>query len=91
MKYNRTEFITHIAKEQEITKKDATAALDIVTAALLDIFETESEVTLNGFGKFGVKHCAERIGTHPKTGEELIIGACIKPYFKPSSTLKVEK
>ena len=58
---------------------------DILKATLDVIVETVAEgddVLLVGFGRFGSKNRAERIGRNPKTGEPLVIKAKKMPTFK---------
>ncbi len=85
---NKTELVTAIAEQAEISKKDAEAALkafaDVVSAAL----KNGDKVQLVGFGTFEVSERAAREGRNPRTGETMPIKACKSPKFKPGKALK---
>lgn len=61
------------------------AALGVVTLSALCHGES---VTLPGLGTLHVKKCNSRSGRNPKTGQPLVIPACVVPDFKPCRNLK---
>lgn len=85
---NKSELVAEVATKAEISKKDATAAveavLDAVTAALVN----GDKVQLVGFGTFEVKDRAERQGLNPRTKEAITIPASKVPAFKAGKALK---
>ena len=85
---NKKGLVEVLANKLEITKKDATVAVDTVfesiTAALVD----GSKVDISGFGKFEVKERAARTGINPATKEPLPIPATKAPAFKAAKALK---
>ena len=85
---NRQELIEKIAKDAEISKKQAGNALaafiDGVTLAL----EKGEKVSLVGFGTFKVTQRAARKGINPQTKETIDIPASIVPTFKAGKRLK---
>ena len=80
---NKTELIAAIAKETELSRKDAELAVkafaDVVTAEL----KKGEKVQLVGFGTFEV---SER--GNPQTGETMTISASRTPKFKAGKALK---
>ena len=46
------------------------------------------KVTIPGFGTFGTKQRAARIGTNPSNGEKIEITSKKYAFFKPGKTLK---
>ena len=48
----------------------------------------DNKVTIPGFGTFGTRHRAERIGRHPSTGAKLTIKATNVVTFKAGKGLK---
>ncbi|CRK83931.1 MULTISPECIES: HU family DNA-binding protein [Neobacillus] len=85
---NKTELINAVAETSELSKKDATKAVDAVFDAILDALKNGDKVQLIGFGNFEVRERAARKGRNPQTGEEIEIGASKVPAFKPGKALK---
>lgn len=85
---NKGELIEAVAAAADLTKADATKAveafLDTVTRAL----RTGDQVAIVGFGSFSVKSRAARLGRNPKTGATIQIPASRVPGFKAGKALK---
>jgi len=79
---NKMQLVKKIAEKTNVNEQ---TARDLLKATLDVIVETVAEgddVLLVGFGRFGSKNRAERIGRNPKTGEPLVIKAKTMPTFK---------
>lgn len=85
---NKTELIDAIAKDAEISKKDAEAALKATIDAIETALAAGDKVTLVGFGTFEVKERAAREGRNPATGETIKIKASKAPAFKAGKEFK---
>ena len=85
---NKAELIVKVAAATDLSKKDATAAVDAVFSAIQDALANGEKVQLIGFGNFEVRNRAERKGRNPQTNEEIIIPASKVPAFKPGKALK---
>ncbi|NRR00984.1 MULTISPECIES: HU family DNA-binding protein [unclassified Brevibacillus] len=85
---NKTELVTKVAETSELTKKDATKAVDAILDAIADALKEGDKVSLIGFGNFEVRERAARKGRNPQTGEEIEIAASKMPAFKPGKELK---
>ncbi|MGO0061898.1 HU family DNA-binding protein [Brevibacillus fluminis] len=85
---NKTELIAKVAETAELTKKDATKAVDAVLDAIADSLKAGDKVSLIGFGNFEVRERAARKGRNPQTGEEIEIASSKIPAFKPGKELK---
>ena len=85
---NKTELIAKVAETSELTKKDATKAVDAVLDAISDALQEGDKVQLIGFGNFEVRERAARKGRNPQTGEEIEIASSKIPAFKPGKQLK---
>ena len=85
---NKTELIAAMAEKSELTKKDAGAALDALTAAVEDALKAGDKVQLVGFGTFEVKARAARTGINPQTKKPVKIAASKAPTFKAGKALK---
>ena len=85
---NKTQFVEAVAKKAEISKKDAEAAVNAMTAVVAETLKAGDKVQLIGFGTFEVKARAARTGRNPKTGETIEIAASKTPAFSAGKALK---
>lgn len=85
---NKTELISAMAHQAELTKKDTEKALN----ALINTIESElkkgGKVQLLGFGIFETSVRKEREGKNPKTKETIIIPRSVSVKFKAGKPLK---
>jgi DNA-binding protein HU-beta len=68
---NKTELVNAVATQAELTKKDATAAVDALFETISNTLAKEEKIQLIGFGTFEVRERAARTGRNPQTGEEI--------------------
>ena len=85
---NKTELIDVVAKETELKKKDAEAAVNAVLAAFEEALVKDGKVQLIGFGNFEVKSKPAREGRNPATGETIKIPASKQVKFTAGKSLK---
>lgn len=85
---NKTELIARVAELSQLTKKDATKAVDAVFQVISESLKAGEKVQIIGFGNFEVRERAARKGRNPQTGEEIDIAASKVPAFKPGKALK---
>ena len=85
---NKSDLITQVAETCNLTKKDASQAVDAVFDAITESLKSGEKVQLIGFGNFEVRERAARKGRNPQTGEEIDIAASKVPAFKPGKALK---
>ncbi|AKP73306.1 DNA-binding protein HU [Piscirickettsia salmonis] len=85
---NKNELIQSIAASADLTKQDASKALDATLDAITETLKKGDQITLVGFGSFAVKERAARTGRNPRTGEEIQIKAAKVPNFKAGKALK---
>lgn len=85
---NKTELVNNVAELTELTKKDASAAVDAVFESISSSLKSGDKVQIIGFGNFEVRERAARKGRNPQTGEEINISASKIPAFKPGKALK---
>ena len=85
---NKTELITSVAEAAELTKKDATKAVEAVFDTIQSTLAEGEKVQLIGFGNFEVRERAARKGRNPQSGEEIDIAASKVPAFKAGKALK---
>ena len=85
---NKTELVEAMAKEANLSKKDAEAALSAFTKTVEMTLKEGDKVTLVGFGTFEVRKRAARTGRNPQTGKEINIAASKTPAFKAGKGFK---
>ena len=85
---NKTELVNSVAEAADLSKKDASKAVDAVFEAIQSALAEGDKVQLIGFGNFEVRERAARKGRNPQTGKEIDIAASEVPAFKPGKALK---
>jgi len=84
----KKELVDIIAEKAELSKSDATKALDAMLEGITEGLKKEGKVALVGFGTFSAKKRAAREGINPLTKEPLKIPAKTVASFKAGSKLK---
>ena len=85
---NKTQLIDVVAKEANLKKKDAEAAINAFLSTIETALSEGEKVQLVGFGTFEVKERAAREGHNPFTGEKIQIAASKNAAFSASKALK---
>ncbi|EIT86583.1 DNA-binding protein HU [Fictibacillus macauensis ZFHKF-1] len=85
---NKTDLVNAVSEQTQLSKKDATKAVDAVFEAISGTLKEGGKVQLIGFGNFEVRERAARKGRNPQTGQEIEIAASKVPAFKPGKALK---
>jgi len=85
---NKKELINHVASKADLSKKDAAAAVDAFIDGISNVIESGDKITLIGFGTFGIKERAARVGVVPGSGKKKEYPAKKVPYFKAGKALK---
>lgn len=85
---NKTDLINTVSEKSDLSRKDATKAVDAVFESIMDSLKNGEKVSLIGFGNFEVRERAARKGRNPQTGDEIEIPASKVPAFKPGKALK---
>ena len=85
---NRTELISAMAENTNMTKVDVEKALKAFIDTVTEELKNGGKVQLVGFGTFEAVERAARKGRNPKTSEEIMIPASKSPKFKASKNFK---
>jgi len=85
---NKAERIDHIASTADLSKAQATKALDAVVDSVGSALSKGDSVSLIGFGTFSISERAARSGRNPRTGETIKIAASKQVRFKAGKSLK---
>ena len=84
---NKADLIGSIADKSELSKADASRALDAFVSSVSAALADGDRVSLVGFGSFSVDKRDARTGRNPRTGEEIQIAAKNVVKFKPGAGL----
>lgn len=84
---NKADLINQMADQAEISKAQATKALDAMLDGVVEALKNGDKVTLVNFGTFFVADRAARTGRNPRTNEEIQIEGKKVPKFKPGKIL----
>ncbi len=84
---NKGDLINKIAEDADITKAQASDALNAVLDGITEALEKGDKVTLVGFGTYSISHRDARTGRNPQTGETIQIAAKNVVKFKPGKEL----
>ncbi|MCG8328376.1 MAG: HU family DNA-binding protein [Chitinophagales bacterium] len=84
---NKGDLINKVAESANISKAQATDALNAVLDGVTDALKGGDKVTLIGFGTFSVSRREARSGRNPQTGETIQIAAKNVVKFKPGKEI----
>lgn len=84
---NKSELISAMASEAQMSKADAKKALDAFVSSVTNAMKAGDKVALVGFGTFSVSERAARTGINPATKQEIAIPAKKVVKFKPGAEL----
>jgi DNA-binding protein HU-beta len=84
----KNELAGKVAESAGIGVGQARSAVDAVFDAIAAQLAAGGEVSVAGFGKFGVSHRAARSGRNPATGATIHIAASKAAKFSAASALK---
>jgi len=84
----KAEMIEKIVAGADLSKADASRALDAALDAIKGALKKGQKVTLVGFGTFSVTKRKARMGRNPRTGQEIKIAAAKTPKFTAGKALK---
>ncbi|TET18446.1 MAG: HU family DNA-binding protein [Candidatus Cloacimonadota bacterium] len=85
---NKQDFIDRIAKNADISKREAKDAIDTLFSEVTKALKKGKKVTFVGFGTFSTRRRKKRKGRNPKTGATIQIAAKRVPKFSAGKALK---
>jgi len=84
----KQEFIDRVADQTNLSKRDATEAVEAVLGTIKNTLSSGGEISFTGFGKFHVAERGPRQGVNPRTGERITIAGGRVPKFSAGAGLK---
>jgi DNA-binding protein HU-beta len=85
---NKADLVDKIAGACEISKAQATTAVDTAVSSITGALKKGDRVALIGFGTFSVSERQARNGRNPQTGATIKIAARKVAKFTPGAELK---
>ena len=85
---NKNDFISMISTNANITKKDATVAVNAILETITETLSKGESVAFVGFGSFNVKNREARTATVPGTTKKVQVAASKAVSFKAGKDLK---
>jgi len=91
---NKGEMAAKLAKQTGLTKAKALEVINAIFAAesgkgiIAVELDAGKKVVIPGFGTFGSRTRAARVGTNPANGSKIEIPKKTYAYFKPGKTLR---
>ena len=87
MTLTKAQIIEKVSTRNGLTKKLSTKTVETFLEIIKSTLASGEDVLVSGFGKFSVKHKAERRGRNPATGEYLMLAPRKVVTFKCSGKL----
>jgi DNA-binding protein HU-beta len=87
-KMTKSQILQTLAEKAEVTKKQATALVDAMTAMAYSEVKKSGEFTIPGIGKLVKKRREARQGRNPATGQTISIPAKTVVKFRVSKVAK---
>ena len=84
----KQEFIDQVAAKTDLSKKDATDAVEAVLNTIRETLQSGGDISFTGFGKFHVAERGDRQGVNPRNRERITIKGGKVPRFTAGSALK---
>jgi integration host factor subunit alpha len=88
MTLTKAQIIEEISIRNGLTKKKSTETVEAFLEIMKKTLESGEDVLISGFGKFCVKHKAERRGRNPATGEDKMLAPRKVVTFRCSGKLR---
>lgn len=85
---NKLELIDMLKNECRISKKEASAVVDIFFDSMAAALARGERVEIRGLCSFYVKEYRSYLGRNPKTGESVRVASKKLPFFKSGKELK---
>ncbi|CAG9468866.1 HU family DNA-binding protein [Campylobacter upsaliensis] len=84
----KADFISQVAQNAGLTKKDAGAATDAVISTITEVLAKGDSISFIGFGTFSTTERAAREARVPSTGKTIKVPATRVAKFKVGKSLK---
>ncbi len=90
MTLTKADIVANVYAKGMLTKAEASQSVEASLALIKNALASGEEVLVSGFGKWSVRHKAERRGRNPQSGQPLILPPRKVVTFRPSRVLKAK-
>lgn len=90
MTLTKADIVAQVYAQGQLTKAEAADAVEQALDIIKEALALEEEVLVSGFGKWSVRHKAERRGRNPQSGDPLTLPPRKVVTFRPSRVLKAK-
>ncbi|QHI95716.1 integration host factor subunit alpha [Aristophania vespae] len=84
----RNSLVELLQHEVGLSRLQASSFVEAMLGLFIETLIQGDNLKIVGFGTFGTREKAARMGRNPRSGEEALITARRVPYFRPSQTLR---
>ena len=84
----KKDIVEDIALRTGLTQVDTKVIIESFLSSVVKAMSEGNNIEIRGFGRFKIKERKARKARNPKTGEDVIVKAGIKPVFEASRELK---
>jgi integration host factor subunit beta len=85
---NKLELITMLKNEHRLSRKDASAVVELFFESMSEALAKGDRVEIRGLCSFYIKEYKSYQGRNPKTGESVYVAPKKLPFFKCGKELK---
>jgi DNA-binding protein HU-beta len=88
MRMNKSDLVTRIMQDAEVTKRQAEKVLEAFMESIQTALSGGESLSLVGFGRFSVLARAARKGRNPRTGQDIMIPTRKSAKFSAGKVLR---
>jgi integration host factor subunit beta len=89
MKMTRSELVDRIVEcNPHLSREDVDACVRALLAAMSSHLSSGGRIEIRGFGSFGLRARAAKLGRNPRTGTPVHVPAKVVPFFKAGGKLR---
>lgn len=85
---NNKEFIAELSQKLGFSTEETSQFIQSLVSGLVEEWQKDNSVAIQGFGTFEVKKKAERISVNPTTKKRMLVPPKLALTYKPSNSLK---
>ena len=80
----KADLIKEVSRVVEITRREAEVVVESILRPVVQALRAGDKVEIRGFGSFGTRRRAGRMGRNPRSGQAVEVPAKTIVFFKPS-------
>ena len=84
----KADLIEELSRVVEIPQREAEIVVETMLQSMVRALRAGDKVQIRGFGSFGTRRRAGRIGRNPKSGQAIAVPPKMIPFFKPGKEVR---